>query len=346
MIGRLLTLASRPWSGAILVVGLALWLAPVAPARGADRAGWMQEARWGVMTHYLADWIAAEGRGQAMTVDSWNALVDSFDVEGLAGQLASVGAGYLILTIGQNSGFYLAPNPTYDRLTGVTPSHCARRDLVSDVAGALRRRGIRLIVYLPAGAPAQDRAAREALGWQNGADRNLEFQRRWEAVIADWSRRWGDVVAGWWFDGCYWPNTMYRAADPPNFASFAAAARAGNPQAALAFNPGVVDRILSITPEEDYTAGEINDPDRLMIRRASGGKVDGAQVHVLTYLGSTWGRGSPRFTEAQLAAFAGNVARSRGALTCDVPITTEGLIARPFLEQLATLRKTLSSQAQ
>jgi hypothetical protein len=330
----------RRWLSVVLVVNV--WLGATPAARGADRAAWMRDARWGVMTHYLADWIAAaDGGGRSLSAAEWNDLIDHFDVDGLASQLHAAGAGYHILTIGQNSGFYLAPNPTYDRLTGISPSHCARRDLVSDLAGAFEKRGIKLIVYLPAGAPAGDRRAREALEWQNGPYRNREFQIKWEAVIRDWSERWDTKVAGWWFDGCYWPNTMYRTSDPPNFVSFAAAARAGNRDSALAFNPGVVDRSLSVTPEEDYTAGEINDPERLMIRRAADGKVDGAQVHVLSYLGTTWGKGAPRFTEAQLTAFCRTVAHAGGVVTWDVPIEKGGRIAPAFLDQLTVVGKTL-----
>ena len=43
--------------------------------------------------------------------------------------------------------------------------------------------------------------------------------------------RWGQKVWGWWFDGCYFADAMYRHPDAPNFASFAAAAKAGNPDA-------------------------------------------------------------------------------------------------------------------
>jgi hypothetical protein len=216
--------------------------------------------------------------------------------------------------------------------------------LVADLAVALKKRGIKLIVYLPAGAPASDREAVEALGWRNGPYRNREFQLKWEEVIREWSRRWGDKVAGWWFDGCYWPNTMYRTSAPPNFASFAAAARAGNPDSVLAFNPGVVDRSLSVTPDEDYTAGEINDPDRLMIRRAVAGKVDGAQVHVLSYLGATWGKGTPRSSVEQVTEWSRKIARSGGVVTWDVPIGRDGLIAQPFLDQLAAVGRALGSE--
>ena len=232
-------------------------------SKAQERSAWMKSARWGVMTHYLADWRAQVDR-ETMSVEKWNELVGHFDVEGLAKQLESVGAGYYLITLGQNSGYYLSPNAAYDRLVGIQPGKCSRRDLVADLFGPLQKRGIKLMVYLPAGAPGRDAIALKALGYQKGPNRNREFQLKWERVIREWSVRWGTNVAGWWFDGCYWPNAMYRSPEPPNFASFAAAARAGNPQSVIAFNPGVVDRLLSVTPFEDYTAGEINEPERVM----------------------------------------------------------------------------------
>jgi len=305
-----------------------------------DRAAWMTEAQWGVMTHYLADWKARE-TGEPMIVERWNDMVDRFDVEGLAEQLRSVGAGYYLITIGQNSGYYLAPNATYDRLVGTQPSKCSRRDLVADLYEALHKRDIRLMVYLPSGAPAGDATAREALQWQNGPHRNREFQLKWEQVIREWSVRWGPKVAGWWFDGCYWPNTMYRTEETPNFASFAAAARAGNPDGIVAFNPGVVPRILSVTPHEDYTAGEINDPNRIEIRRAVAGRIDGTQVHILSYLGQRWGMGEPRFSAEQVIKWSQNLRKQGGVITWDVPIQPDGLIVQPFVDQLAAVGKAL-----
>jgi len=83
-------------------------------------------------------------------------------------------------------------------------------------------------------------------------------------VISDWSRRWGKKVVGWWLDGCRRPNVIHRSPTPPNFTSSGAAARAGNPDAIVGFNAGICARLLSLTPEEDYTAGEINDLGGLM----------------------------------------------------------------------------------
>jgi hypothetical protein len=308
-----------------------------------NRAGWMRTAKWGVMTHYLADWIAQE-TGQPMTVERWNDLVDHFDVDGLADQIHSVGLGYYQISIGQNSGYYLAPNPTYDRLVGIHPSKCSRRDLISDLHGALQKRGLRLMVYLPSGAPGDDSAAVEALNWKRGPDRNREFQIKWQEVIQEWSRHWGKKVSGWWFDGCYWPNAMYRFCQSPNFASFAAAARAGNTDSSVAFNPGVYHRIFSPTPYGDYTAGEMDFPSRIRIVHAANGSVDGAQIYILSHLGEKWGMGDPRFSTDDVVDWTRKVVSQNGAFTWDTPVQTDGHISKPYMDQLMAISTGLRQE--
>ena len=325
----------------VLLGQIAVVLIFFTSAYSQNRADWMAQAHWGVMTHYLADWKSRD-HNLDMNVDKWNDLIDKFDVEKLADQLQSVGASYYQISIGQNSGYYLSPNATYDKIVGIKPSKLSRRDLVADLYEALSKRGIKLMVYLPSGAPAADKVADAALEWANGPLPNREFQRKWEQVIRTWSERWGKKVVGWWFDGCYFPNSMYRSPDPPNFASFAAAARAGNPNAILAFNPGVVYRILSVTPHEDFTAGEIDKPEMVTVRRSVSGKVDGTQIHMLSYLGQTWGRGTPRFTAEQVVDYTNKVVDFGGAVTWDVPVELDGTISQPFLDQLMALKKSFN----
>jgi hypothetical protein len=297
------------------------------------------------------------------TVDQWNELVDDFDVGGLADQLASVGASYICITLGQNSGFYCAPNATYDQYVGIKPSKCSRRDLISDLYDVLAAKGIKLMVYLPSGAPDRDPVAVKSLVWKRGQypfyhakkygkiERNrdlIDFQRKWDQVIADWSRRWGTKVVGWWFDGCYYPHEMYLRADAPNFASFAAAARAGNPGSIVAFNSGVIpqnhpattpDReITSLTEHEDFTAGEVS---QNMVQ-CHGRWVGTAQFHILSYLGQTWGKGPLRFTDDFVVAYVREINHNGGAVTWDVPIQPNGLIPKPFLGQLRALRDGLA----
>jgi len=328
-------------AAAVLLLGCAV--------NAQDWAAWMQKARWGVMTHYLSDWKARD-YNLTIDVEQWNKLIDGFDVEGLAKQLESVGASYYLITIGQTSGYYLAPNATYDRYVGVQPSHCSRRDLIADLYTALSKRNIKLMVYLPAGPRSPE--ALKGIGvvdmtmhdvvWEGG--RNPVAETRWEEVISDWSRRWGKKVSGWWFDGCRQPNVMHRSPTPPNFTSFAAAARAGNPDSIVAFNPGVFTRLHSLTPEEDYTAGETNDFNALIIQYVLHGKLDGVQVHVLSFLGKTWGTGDPRFTTEQVIENSRKVISHEGAITWDTPVGLNGLIAQPFLDQLSAVSRAFSGK--
>jgi hypothetical protein len=150
-------------------------------------------------------------------------------------------------------------------------------------------------------------------------------------------------VHGWWFDGCYYPIAMYRHDDPPNFASFAAAARAGNPNAIVAFNPGVFDPIMSLTPEEDYTAGEINDAMKV---QCPGPTIGGAQTHMLSFLGPFWAQSPPRYSDAQAAAITRRFLDKGGAVTWDVPIGPDGRIPDVFVRQLAAIRERLDDPLQ
>lgn len=324
----------KPGAGAPLGQG------PQKPNLGTGRAAWMQDERyaWGVMTHYLADW-QARVHNLEMSVAVWNKLVDGFDVEGMANRLAQAGAGHYQISIGQNSGYYLAPNATYDRIVGTKPSRCSQRDLVSDLYEPLRRHDIKLMVYLPSGAPGEDKAACAALEWERGPYPNSMFQAKWERVIADWSRRWGGKVTGWWFDGCYWANTMYRGTKPPNFFTFAAAARAGNGDSAVAFNPGVIYRLIGLSPDQDFMAGEIDDPEKVNVHYPANGTVDGVQIHMLSFLGTKWGVGEPRFPTEKVIEYTKKVRDYGGSVTWDVPVELNGTIKDGFMLQLEALGK-------
>lgn len=308
---------------------------------------WFRKCGWGVFCHYLAG-LPSKGLTRPLTADQWNRQVEAADVSALADQLAEVGAPYFFITIGQNTGFYCAPNTTYDQIVGIRPSKCSRRDLISDLYDALQRRGIELLVYLPSGAPAGDKAAVEKLEWQWGFEsgwgskrtckRLASFQRKWEAVIREWSLRWGRKVRGWWIDGCYFADDMYNFPDEPNWSSFAAALRAGNLDSLLAFNPGVRSRVVKHCPVEDYTAGEV---DYSLPALLQGRFLDGAQLHILSFLGPTWGAAPPRFPLELVVGYTKYVNACEGVITWDVPIHPSGLVPEPFLEQLAAIARAV-----
>ncbi len=317
---------------------------------------WFRQCGWGVMVHYLAE-PAGSCDKPDMSVEKWNSLINAFDVDGLARQLEKAGAGYLIITLGQNTGFYLAPNETYDRIVGRQPSRCSRRDLVADLSRALAARNIKLMAYLPSNAPIFDPLAVEKLefapAWPNrdplwcglkagdikpveGVDSRLSrFQRHWEAVITEWSLRWGRKVAGWWIDGCYHADLMYDFQDEPNWQSFIRALKAGNQDGIVGFNPGGGHFPLhSATPLEDFTAG--HDPGKCL-NLCAGPKVSGVQWHSLCRLGTSWGGGELRFCNNMVKGYTSEVISRGGVITWDVPAGENGLLREEFAAQLECL---------
>jgi hypothetical protein len=100
--------------------------------------------------------------------------------------------------------------------------------------------------------------------------------------------------------------------------------------------------MLSLTPAEDFIAGEIDKPDQVAIKRGGEGRVDGAQIHMLSYLGETWGTGAPRFSAAQAIEYTHKVTDAGGAVTWDVPVSLDGRIGEAFLDQLTSIGKSLT----
>ena len=136
---------------------------------------------------------------------------------------------------------------------------------------------------------------------------------------------------------------MYRFDDEPNFASFARALKAGNPDAIVAFNPGVKVPVICHTKYDDYTAGEVNLPELSKAVETCPGRwleCEGrkAQFHILSFLGKTWCDGDrPQLPDEQIVAYTRQVTDKGGVMTYDVPIQKSGLIPEPFVEQLRAI---------
>ncbi len=293
---------------------------------------WFRDARRGLFLHVLPGNAAQLG------------LLERFDTEVLARQAEAAGARYLVVTLGQNSGYFIAPNAEYDRLVGWSPGErCARRDLPLELHRALLPKGIRLMLYLPCQTPNGDTRAQRAFGLPEGPkDQPIDpvFAAKWATVIQAWSDHYGDRVAGWWFDGGYahvgFNDAIARV--------YAKAVKHGNPRAIVTFNPGVLPTMIRHTASEDYTAGELNDPFPLI---PTSRWVEGSQWHALTFLGSNWGTRDTRHPESRWSDWIGKVIRDGGVVTLDVGPNWDpaagpiGSISGPQLRQLEAIQAAL-----
>ncbi|MBI2301748.1 MAG: hypothetical protein HYU66_22830 [Armatimonadetes bacterium] len=359
--GHLLWLAT--FLGAVALAALASAAEPIPPqARRPDgspnRAVWMVQGSFGVMTHYL---IQPQGATPEERTTELNRIVDRFDVERCVGQIEETGADWVIFTLGQTTGYLCSPNAVLDaRAPGRTP----RRDVVMEIAERLARSGKRLILYLPAEQNA-DPVIQAALaaGTEGYTERYFEFCRAWSLKL-------GKLLSGWWFDACgphpdaYWQGWM-------------TALRAGNPDSAVAFSGaefccgGPVNPVCKL---EDYHAGEIHlledgqirrdflppggdivvTPDRKLRLRGQearlylpdGPFLDGVQWHCLLPLDLTFNPAVPNqfchYTDKELLAFVRAVKQVGGAITINVPIEVEsGHIPEDSQQALVRLGRNL-----
>jgi hypothetical protein len=206
-------------------------------------ARWMPRARYGVMFHWTKRTMPRSGPPR-----SYADAAEAFDVERFASQVASTGAGFVVLTTAHSDQYLPAPIQALDR---VLPGRTARRDLIADLIGALGRRGIRLVLYYHLG-PIEDPEWARATGLFETDSRRL-FDN-WQAIVGEVGERYGEELAGWWFDdGIY--NYHYRS---PDWAALDRAAKRGHPGRAVCFNSW---KNTSATEFQDFHCGEELVPD-------------------------------------------------------------------------------------
>ena len=260
---------------------------------------------FGVMVHYLPD-------KQSI------ADVARFDADALAASLARIRASYLILTLGQNNGQFIAPNAALELLCPGSIENRPPRDLPMEIGRALQRRGIALMLYLPFRAPQGDAYLMDCLGdVSEQKPPPARFIAGWTAVIREWSEHYGALAKGWWFDGVY--NTKDMSAEDWN--GLCAAARTGAPKRWLAFNAGEGPQRFSAkaAPCQNLMAGELLQPPAPSAALASG-----LAFHVLTPLGASWAQPTPpRFTAAQVRDWIADAKARGGLFTLDLPLDAD-----------------------
>jgi len=295
-----------------------------------DKTDWFHDAKYGLFVHYL--YASQEDFA-------------SFNAEAFAEAVNDTGAKYIVMTLGQNSGWYCSPNAVYENYIGVSEgTFCSARDIPMEAADALSKYGIKLMLYLPAQGPsaAGDDIPR-ALGAVERHDEtnwyiNHTYADRWSHVLREWSTRYGDKVAGWWFDGLY-EGTGYTG-DMADHVSklYKDACRAGNKNSIVAFNQGVMNGIIKpATNACDYTAGEENSFEFYPSARF----YDGAQWHILSYLGSRWGAPDLKYESGYLPTYTSKVIIAGGVVTFDIHINADGSFAKVQTDELQLVKKEI-----
>lgn len=309
--------------------------------RGNPNTDWFRDAGFGIMVHFLKEVFVPEG-GAA----EWNEAVNNFGVEKFAKQASEAGVGYVMFTLGQNSGYYCSPNSAFDAAVGVEPGElCSKRDLPMDLMKELNKYNIPLLLYLPSNPPVNNKLVSAKFNYPFKKDSaTSQFnQPILENMIREWSLRYGKGVKGWWFDGLYsWNAIRSTRMDMSlkyNISTHTLAAKAGNKSSIVTYNSGF-GKIKENTPYCDYTSGEKSTIDEFPDGRWA---ADGVQWFLFTYLGEKWGGKGQQFKTEKLTGMAQKIVKNGGVLCLEVVPEATGEILPHHLEQIKAVAKELKN---
>jgi len=115
-------------------------------------AKWLADAQYGLMFQW-GEWGYPE-HGEGVP---WPKMIDNFDVEKFANMVQSTGAGYVIWSSTWQTYYFPAPIQAIEQ---IEPGRISKRDLIGELADALNRRGIKLILYYHCGYGDREWSAR------------------------------------------------------------------------------------------------------------------------------------------------------------------------------------------
>jgi hypothetical protein len=307
--------------------------------KGNTNTDWFRDAGFGIMFHYLSSNMVQDKGSK-----EWNEAVESFDTDKFAESVSGTGAGFVMVTLGQNSGYYCSPNSVFDSIVGIEPGDlCSRRDLPMDIIKSLKKFNIPVILYLPSNPPISNKLVSEKFRYSFGKDSATSQYNQpiLENMIREWSLRYGTDVKGWWFDGLYsWNNIKSTRMDMSldhNISTHTLAAKAGNKNSIVTYNYGF-GKIQVNTPYCDYSSGEKQTIDEFPSSRWV---EPGVQWFLFTYLGEKWGGSGSQFKTEELVEKAKKIIQGQGVLCLEVVVNPRGEILPHHLEQIKAVGTAL-----
>jgi hypothetical protein len=290
---------------------------------------WMRDAKWGLFSHCMPR-LPGEQMTGGVSDSIWNQRVNAFQISRLADQLEQLKTPYFFITVGDGDNYFCSPNSAFERHFGAGNGTLAERDLIAELAEELIPRGIKMCASLPA----------------LGGNGTAETQELYQQVITEWSERWGESISAWWIDDAQLPD---RAA----YAAYTDAFKAGNGDALIAYNTGPLVLSYNLkkptTDLEDFFAGQVDWYLPTCAVRAFdkkefwvGPDYLGDQLHFLTFLGSYWGTGDPRFPDDFVIGWTKHTNNYSGTITWDVPLDDSGIIPQEHFRQMIALSKNIT----
>lgn len=305
------------------------------------RVDWFHQSKYGMMFHFLPRLargpIGRIGESwQGWTDEKWDAWVDAVDVEKVADQAKELGVGFVSIAIGQHHKYICSANPLIEKFYNLKPGqYSSQRDLPMDLAKALEKRGIKMMLYISTDISFSHTSRIQHI---KGEENKIKACQNWVKVCEWYSQHYGDLCQGWWVDGLT-DFVPHYAQDITN------ALRSGNKNTVISSGSYELS---------DFVHGHCTGNwKRQQLSKPYYGRWDPVyriQSHVFLTVGSSWGSSDTPKSTPELVNYASDVVKGGGVITFDVGIFKEidGKLRAPALgvdpaqfEQLKAVRDAL-----
>ena len=236
---------------------------------------WMVDGKYGLFIHWSLLTYPLYGDQQAYKSFEWG--VNTFDVEAFAEMVQETGASWVTFTTCHGRQMFPAPIKALDN---VLPGRTTKRDLIAELADALNKRNIRLLLYY--NFSGGDTEFAEAVGMLD------ENPQKWFQYLIDFgsevSRRYGEKVAGWG----YLDSTVSAYELNMPWEPFFRALKAGNPDAIVGISSHWWAEFSPFNDLQTADSGGSMIDSLNPVLYEKGGRYDGMQRHFSFVLDGSW----------------------------------------------------------
>ena len=299
-----------------------------------SRTDWFHEAGFGLFVHWTPRSLPQYGEQKPHA----QAILD-FDLDTFVSQVVESKAKFVFFTISHAHMHLPFPLPELDE---IVPNHTSSRDLIGEMADALEKHGIKLMVYFNGDGCMDPEWNVPTKTYTDGFAHAEYCYKIAEAV----SKKHGKKINGWWIDCCYTAGICSEYGKYYDYERYANAMRSGNPDSIVAFNyrgvePWGCDWGKGIA---DYQAGEMNDLSFYPNGRFSG--EGDTQWFGLCWMDKFWvneteGEPVPVHSNEKALEYIKAVKEGGGVFAYNVAPWQEGRISEKTMEQLRFLAKNL-----
>jgi hypothetical protein len=284
----------------------------------------MVESGYGLMFHWTSQSVQPDGSRKA-----YEEAVNDFDVTKFANMVEETGAGYVIITIGHAEQYCPAPLQSWEKCH---PGKTTKRDLIGEIANALKAKNVRFMCYLHSYGTAHFNKVENEVFFSDLTD-----------ILTEMGNRYKENLAGYWFDCWY---QIFEGYPEIPFETFYNTTKIGNDQRVIALNSWIYP---PVTPWQDYWAGEVASPVALPVNGyLQNGPVTDLPYHALLIMEPYWVQQSaempePRFSSTELSKYIRDCNTNGGAVTINLGIYQNGTVGSKALQVMREVKDQIQN---